>query len=331
MAMKKETEMKKMIVTALATATVLALPVAQAQGDFPNRPLRLVVSFPPGGSTDLIARVMAPVMSKQLGQQVVVENKGGAGGNIGVESVVRSAPDGYTMVFSGAGALGINSVLYRTMPFDPVKDLIPVSMVASSPFVVVGPANSPYKDVKALLAAAKAEPGKLSIGHGGLGTVMHLASELFNQIGEVKTVLVPYKGTGPATTDALAGQIPVAMSDVPSAVGYIKEGRMKAFAVTTRERSSSLPDVPTLDESGMKGYEAMGWFGIAVPAGTPEPVVKRLNAAIRAALTDPGVIERVRAAGADPAPTSPEEFRKIIATDISKWGDIVRRTGLKLD
>jgi len=322
---------KTSILAAVAAAVALAASGAQAQNDFPSKPVRMIVSFPPGGSTDLIARVMAPVMSKNLGQQVVVENKGGAGGNIGVEAVARAAPDGYTMVLSGAGALGINSVLYRNLPFDPVKDLAPVSLVATSPFVLVGPANSPYKDVKALLADAKASPGKLSLGHGGQGTVMHLASELFNQLGNVKTVLVPYKGTGPATTDAMAGQIPLAMSDTPSSVPYVKEGRLKAFAVTTSERSSSLPDVPTLEEAGIKGYEAMGWFGIAVPAGTPEPIIKRLNEAVSAALNDPAVIERVRAAGADPKPTSPDGLRKLIATDIAKWGNIVKQVGLNLN
>ncbi|VCU70366.1 Tripartite tricarboxylate transporter family receptor [Pigmentiphaga humi] len=323
--------MKKQFLAAIAVATVSAAPAAHAQHDFPSRPLRLIVAFPPGGSTDLIARVMAPAMSKSLGQQVIVENKGGAGGNIGVEAVVRAAPDGYTMVLSGAGALGINSVLYRSMPFDPVKDLAPVSLVATSPFVLVGPVNSPYKDVKAMLAAARAEPGKLSLGHGGQGTVMHLASELLNQLADVKMVLVPYKGTGPATTDAMAGQIPLAMSDTPSAVPAIKEGRLKAYAVTTSERSFSLPEVPTLEEAGIKGYEAMGWFGIAVPASTPAPVVTRLNEAITAALKDPDVIERVRAVGADPKPTSPDGLRKLVATDIAKWGDIVKRTGLRLD
>jgi len=322
---------KKSILVAAAVAAGLAGSGVQAQSDFPNKPVRLIVSFPPGGSTDLIARVMAPIMAKNLGQQVVVENKGGAGGNIAVEAVTRSAPDGYTIVFSGAGALGINSVLYRNLPFDPIKDLAPVSLVASSPFVLVGPPNSPYKDIQALLADAKASPGKLSLGHGGQGTVMHLASELFNELGGVKTVLVPYKGTGPATTDAMAGQIPLAMSDTPSSVAYIKEGRLKAFAVTTKERSFSLPDVPTMEEAGIKGYDAMGWFGIAAPAGTPEPIIKRLNEAITTALKDPGVVERIHAAGADSRPTTPEGLRDLIATDVAKWGKIVKQTGLKLD
>ncbi len=324
--------MKKTSIATLvaASAAILAMPLAHAQTDYPNRPVRMIVSFPPGGSTDVIARVMAPVMSKQLGQQVIVENRAGAGGNIGVEAVVRSAHDGYTIVFSGAGAMGINSVLYRSMPFDPVKDLIPISMVSSTAFVVVGPANSPYKDIKALLAA-KAGTDKLSLGHGGLGTLMHLASELFNQMSGMDTVLVPYKGTGPATTDAMAGQIPLAMSDSPSAVPAIKDGRLKAFALTTKARDFSLPDVPTLDEAGLKGYEAMGWFGISAPADTPDGIVRRLNEAITAALKDPEVVERMRALGADPRPTTPEEFRALIAEDVKKWGDIVKRTGLKLD
>lgn len=323
--------MNRGILMAWAAAAALTVPAAYAQNGFPNKPIRLIVSFPPGGSTDMMARVMAPVMSQKLGQQVIVENKGGAGGNIGVEAVVRSAPDGYTIVLSGAGALGINSVLYKNLPFDPMKDLAPVSLVASSPFVLVGPSNSPYKDIGALLKDARGTPGKLSLGHGGQGTVMHLASELFDQLAHVKTVQVPYKGTGPATTDAMAGQIPLAMSDTPSAVPYIKEGRLKAFAVTTRERSSSLPDVPTLEEAGVKGYEAMGWFGIAAPAGTPEPIIKRLNEAVTAALNDPGVIERVHAAGADPMPTTPEGMRKLIETDVAKWGRIVKQAGLNLN
>lgn len=323
--------MKKSILLAAAVAAAFAASGVQAQSDFPNKPIRMVVSFPPGGSTDLIARVMAPIMTKHLGQQVVVENKGGAGGNIAVEYVARSAPDGYTVVFSGAGALGINSVLYRNLSFDPVKDLTPVSLVASSPFVLVAPANSPYKDIREVVADAKANPGKLSIGHGGQGTVMHLASELFNELAGVKTVLVPYKGTGPATNDAMAGQIPLAMSDTPSSVHLIKEGRLKALAVTTTERSFSLPDVPTLEEVGIKGYEAMGWFGIAARAGTPEPIIKRLNEAITAALKDPEVIAKARAAGADATPTTPQGLRDLIARDMEKWGKIVQRAGIKLD
>ncbi len=317
--------------TVAITAGVMPLGHAQSAGDFPSRPIRMIVSFPPGGSTDLIARVMAPIMSKNLGQQVVVENRGGAGGNIGMEAVARSAPDGYVIGFSGAGALGINGVLYRNLTFDPIKDLAPISLVAQSAFVLVGPANSPYKNIQDLIADAKKSPGKLSMGHGGQGTVMHLASELFNELAGVKTVMVPYKGTGPATVDALSGQIPLAMSDTPSSLAHIKEGRLKAFAVTTPQRAQALPNVPTLAEAGVTGYDAIGWFGIAAPAGTPPAIIKRLNVAVRAALTDPEVAARVTAAGAEARPTSPEELHDLIATDTKKWGTIIKRLGLQLD
>jgi tripartite-type tricarboxylate transporter receptor subunit TctC len=318
-------------------ATVLALCATQlavAQNtpqNFPTKPIRMIVAFPPGGSTDLVARVIAPVMSEKLGQQVVVENRGGAGGNIAMEAVARSAPDGYVIGFSGAGALGINAVLYRNMTYDPLKDLTPIGRVAYSPFVLVGPANAKSQNIAEVLAEAKANPGKLSLGHGGQGTVMQLASELFNQIGGIKTVLVPYKGTGPATVDAMSGQIPLAMSDTPSAVNYVQAGKLKAYAVTTTERSPALPNVPTLAEAGLTGYEAIGWFAIAAPTGTPPAVVQKLNAALNTALNTPDVRARILAAGADPGPTTPEELHRIIVADTQKWGEIIKRLGLQLD
>lgn len=326
--------MKKFSLAMMAALAACVTQSAVAQNtpqNFPTKPIRMIVAFPPGGSTDLIARVIAPVMSEKLGQQVVVENRGGAGGNIAMEAVARSAPDGYVIGLSGAGALGINAVLYRNMTYDPLKDLAPVGRVAYSPFVLVGPANAKEQTIADVLAEAKANPGKLSMGHGGQGTVMQLASELFNQIGGVKTVLVPYKGTGPATVDAMSGQIPLAMSDTPSAVNYIQAGKLKAYAVTTTERSPALPNVPTLAEAGLTGYEAMGWFAIAAPVATPPAIVQKLNVALNFALNNPEVKSRIIAAGADPGPTTPEELRQIILADTQKWGAIIKRLGLQLD
>lgn len=326
--------MKTWTLALVAGCTLAVMPGAYAQAPaaaFPTKPIRMIVAFPPGGSTDLVARIISPVMSERLGQQVVVENRGGAGGNIAMEAVARSTPDGHVIGFSGAGALGINGMLYRNMTFDPIKDLTPVGRVAFSAFVLVGPANAKDKTIADVIADAKAMPDKLSLGHGGQGTVMQLASELFNQLAGVKTVLVPYKGTGPATIDAMSGQIPLAMSDTPSAVSYIQAGRLKAYAVTTAQRSPALPDVPTMVEAGLPGYEATGWFAIAAPAGTPAPVVQKLNAALNFALNSPDVKARIIAAGAEPGPTTPEELQQLIATDTDKWGKIIKRLNIRLD
>nr|WP_306456297.1 tripartite tricarboxylate transporter substrate binding protein [Pigmentiphaga litoralis] len=330
---QQETAVKTWTLALAASCTLAVLPgaYAQAPAAYPTKPIRMIVAFPPGGSTDLIARVIAPVMSERLGQQVVVENRGGAGGNIAMEAVARAAPDGYVIGFSGAGALGINGVLYRNMTFDPIKDLTPVGRVAYSPFVLVGPPDAKAKTIADVLAEAKAMPEKLSLGHGGQGTVMQLASELFNQTAGVKTVLVPYKGTGPATVDAMSGQIPLAMSDTPSSVNYIQAGKLKAYAVTTAERSPALPDVPTLAEAGLKGYEATGWFAIAAPTGTPPAIIEKLNGALNAALNNAEVKTRIVAAGATPGPTTPDELRQLIEVDTDKWGKIIKRLNLRLD
>ncbi len=299
---------------------------ALAQG-YPAKPIRFLVPFPPGGSADLMVRAIAPRMSDKLGQPVVVENRAGAGGMIGVDAVAKAPADGYTIGLAAAGALSSNIHLYPSMPYHPEKDLAPISMLAMIPFFLVAHPSQPAS-LKELIEKAKA--GQLSYGHGGQGSTMHLAGELFNMMGQVKIQAVPYKGSGPVAADVLGGQVPLGVVDVPSAIAHVKSGKIRALAVTTKRRISAAPDVPTFEQAGLPGYEAIGWFGAAAPAGTPVELIKRLNSEITTALSSPEVKERAIAAGAEPFPTSPQEFAAIIRDETKKWGEVVRTAGIKL-
>jgi len=296
---------------------------------YPTKPIRFVVSFPPGGSSDLISRAIAPRMSEKLGQPVIVENRPGAGGMIGVDAVAKAPPDGYVIGLAAAGALSSNIHLYPKMPFHPEKDLAPLSMLAMIPFFLVAHPSQPAS-LKELIEKAKASPGALSYGHGGQGSTMHLAGELLNMMASIKVQAVPYKGSGPVSADVLGGQVQLGVVDVPSAIANVKAGKIRALAVTTKRRITAAPDVPTFEEAGLPGYEAIGWFGAVAPAGTPKEIVNRLNSEIRAALTTPEVRERALSAGAEPFPTSPEEFAAIIRDETKKWGEVVRTAGIKL-
>ena len=302
---------------------------AAAQGPIPNRPIKWIVSFPPGGSTDVVARAMLPSLEKRLGQPVVIENRGGAGGNIGVDAVAKSAPDGYSIGFAAAGALAVNLSLVEKMPFDVAKDLIPITLVGTSPFILVATPKFEVASLKDVIAAAKAKPGELSIGHGGNGTAMHLTAALFNQMGGVSTTLVPYRGSGPVTADVVAGHIPLGITDGPSAIGQIKGGAVKPIAVTSLQRTPSLPDVPTFDELGLKGYESIGWYGVIAPAGTPPDIVRKLNEAFVETLKEPEVIERIRSVGAEPSPMTPAQFSAFIRNETTKWADVIKKAGIK--
>jgi tripartite-type tricarboxylate transporter receptor subunit TctC len=305
----------------------LALSAPALAQSYPAKPIRFLVPFPPGGSADLMVRAIAPRMSDKLGQPVVVENRAGAGGMIGVDAVAKAPADGYTIGLAAAGALSSNIHLYPSMPYHPEKDLAPISMLAMIPFFLVAHPSQPGS-LKELLEKAKA--GQLSYGHGGQGSTMHLAGELFNMMGQVKIQAVPYKGSGPVAADVLGGQVPLGVVDVPSAIAHVKSGKIRALAVTTRRRISAAPDVPTFEEAGLPGYEAIGWFGAVAPAGTPAEVIKRLNSEVTTALSSPEVKERAIAAGAEPFPTSPQEFAAIIRDETKKWGEVVRAAGIKL-
>lgn len=294
---------------------------------YPSKPIRFIVSFPPGGSADLISRAIAPRMSEKLGQPVVVENRAGAGGMIGVDAVAKSAPDGTTIGLAAAGALTTNIHIYPSMPFHPEKDLAPISMLAMIPFFLVAHPSQPAT-LKEVIAQARS--GNLAYGHGGQGSTMHLAGELLNMMAQIKLQAVPYKGSGPVSADVLGGQVPLGVVDVPSAIANVKAGKMRALAVTSKQRISAAPEVPTFQEAGLRGYEAVGWFGAVAPANTPKDIVNRLNTEIRSALAAPDVKERALTAGAEPHATSPEEFAAYIREETKKWGEVVRAAGIKL-
>ena len=267
-------------------------------------------------------------MSEKLGQQVVVENRPGAGGNIGVDAVAKSAPDGHTIGLAAAGALSVNQSLYPSMPFDPQKDLAPISMLAMIPFLIIANPSQP-PTLAEVLHDAMTKP--VAYGHGGNGSAMHLSGELLKMMTNTPLLAVAYKGSGPVATDVLGGQVPLGIVDVPAALSNVKAGRIRALAVTTKQRISAMPDVPTFEEAGVKGYESIGWFGAVAPAGTPSAVIQRLNSEIRAALAAPDVREKAIAAGCEPAADSPQEFAAFIRDEARKWADVIKKAGVKIE
>ena len=315
---------------ALVLAALAAGTSAQTS-DFPRQPIRMVVTFPPGGSADAVVRMIVPRLSDKLGQQVIVDNRPGAGGNIGLALVAKAPADGYTLGVGAAGALSANSSLYAQMPFDPVKDFKAISGLAAIPFVVVGSPSLPAHSLRELLALAKAQPDKLSIAHGGNGTAMHLSAALLAQMGDVNLVQVPYKGSGPAALAVLAGNVPLAVVDLPAALQQIRAGKLVAYAVTSPQRLPQLPDVPTASEAGLPGYESIGWFGVVAPAGTPAAIVNRLNAEITDALNDETIRTRMRDLGVEPMATKPEAFEAYIRSETTKWAKVIRQANIKLD
>lgn len=320
------------IVRRVGLSFALALAVvsgAAAQDAYPSRPIHLIVTFPPGGSTDVMARVLQSRLVELLGQPLVIENKPGAGGNIGVEAVAKAAPDGYTIGLAAAGALTVNPSLMQNVPFDPLKDLTPITEIGESPFILAAANGFVPRDVKELIALAKGRPGGVSIGHGGNGTAMHLTAELFKHTAGVSVEMVPYRGSGPVTVDVMAGHIPLGITDMPSALALIRDGKLRALAVTSKARVDQMPDTPTLAESGLPGFEAVGWFGIIGPAGMPPAVVAKLNAAFVTALREPAIRERIVAVGAVPKPMTPEEFKAFIVSETKKWSELIKTAGIK--
>lgn len=313
------------------TALLLVVPVALGQTDYPNKPVKLVVPFPPGGSTDVVVRMLTPRLNEKLGQQVVVENRPGAGGNIGLGQVAKASADGYTIGLGAAGALAANVSLYPQMPFDALKDFKPVTMLAAIPFVIVAHPSAGVRTQRELIAMAKSQPAKLSIAHGGNGTAMHLSSQLFAQMADVKITEIPYRGSGPAALDVLAGQVPLGMVDLTSALQHIRAGKLIAIAVTSPQRLPQIPDVPTVAEGGLAGFDATGWFGLVVPTGTPQAIVNRLHAEITAALNDEAIRTSMRAQGVEPAPSTQEAFGTYIGTETTKWAKVIKTANIKLD
>jgi tripartite-type tricarboxylate transporter receptor subunit TctC len=312
-----------------AALLCLPLPGLDIAHAYPDQPIKIIVTFPPGGSADIVIRALQPLVAADLQQPIVIENRSGAGGNIGIAAVAQAAPDGYTLGVAAAGVLTVNPYLNRAaMPFDPIKDLAPVTLLAQIPFVLVASQASKLASVGDVIAAAKIHPDQLSIGHGGNGTAMHLTSALFAQKANVKIQLVAYRGTAPATVDVLAGHIPLAVLDIPASQQLIRDGKLKALGVSAARRVAFLPDVPPLSEAGLSGFESVGWFGLVAPAGTPPDVVGRLNAAFVKALNDPAAVEKIRGLGAEPAPSSADDFAQFIRSESVKWGKLIADAGI---
>ena len=315
---------------------VAATPWLRAQGAWPTKPVRIVVPFAPGGTTDILARAVAPELSKAFGQQFIVDNRAGAGGNVGAEIVAKAPNDGYTLLMGTVGTQAINPALYPKMPYDAAKDFVPITLVAGVPNVLVmNPAKAKaarITDVRSLIAYARANPGKLNMASSGNGTSIHLSGELFKTMTGTYMVHFPYKGSGPALLDLIGGTMDLMFDNLPSALPQVKAGKLVALAVTSSERSAALPEVPTVAEAGpVKGFEATSWFGLLAPAGTSAEIVQRVQQEAAKALASPALKERLLSQGAIPGGTSPAEFGRFIAAETKKWAAVVKASGAKVD
>jgi len=312
----------------ISAVAAVAQPVAAQQ--YPVRPIRLIVPFPPGGGTDTMARVVAPKLSEYLGQQVVPENRGGAGANIGAELAAKSPPDGYTVMLATI-TNAIGATLYTRLNYDLARDFAPITQLATTPHILVVHPSVPVKSVKEFTAFTRARPGELTYSSSGSGSSAHLAGELFSSLTGTKMVHVPYKGGGPSMIALVGGEVSLCFATMPSAVGYVRAGRLRGIAVTTEKRSPSMPDLPTIAETGIKGYEAGSWYGLSAPAGTSKDIIARLHAETVKVMALPDVKERLFNAGFEVVISNPEQFAAFTRSEIQKWGKLVRATGLKIE
>jgi len=311
-------------------SVALIVTQAAAQG-YPSKPVRLVAPFPPGGSTDLLARIVAQKLTEAWGQQVIVENRGGAGGTIGVDYAARSAPDGYTIVMGHIGTFGVNPTLYPRLPYDAIKDFAPITLLAMVPNGLAVHPSLPIRSVKELLAIARARPGQLSYGSGGNGSAAHLAVEYFRLLAKIDLLHIPYKGTGPAIVDLISGQTTMMITGMPALMPHVKTGRLRLLAVGTAKRLSIMPELPTIAEAGVPGYEATQWYGILAPAATPRDIITKLNTEIVKVLRRADVKERLAADGAVTVGNTPEQFGAHIKAEIARWAPVVRASGARPD
>ncbi|AHG62135.1 Bug family tripartite tricarboxylate transporter substrate binding protein [Advenella mimigardefordensis] len=321
------TTFKRAVVLFAVTISATAF----AQDNYPNKPIRLVVPFPPGGGTDIIARDVANKVSTTLGWDFVVENKPGSGGNLGVDAAAKARPDGYTLALGQTSNLSVNPTLYSNLPYDSVKGLTAISLVASAPLVLVVASDSPMKTWEDVVKTAKAQPGKLNFASPGNGTVAHLTSELLQKTADIKFTHIPYKGAAQAVTDLIGGRVDLYASSVPTLLGSIKNGKLRAIAVTSKERVADMPDVPTVAESGYKGFESTTWFGFVGPAGIPKPIVEKLNAEINKSLASDDLKVKLREQGAQVLGGSPEQFSALIKEEIDRWATIIKDSGTKIE
>jgi tripartite-type tricarboxylate transporter receptor subunit TctC len=317
---------------AALAALGFAMPgAALAQDQYPSKPIRFIAPNLPGGPTDILARLLGQKLAESMGQPVIVENRAGAAGNIGTEAAAKSAPDGYTLVTGNNATFAANVTLYRKLGFDPIKDFTPVSLVATQPNILVVHPSLPANSVKQLIALARAKPGQLNYAGSGQGAAAHLAAELFKSMARVDIVHIPYKSAAPALTDVIAGQNHLMFATALSVIPHIKAERLRALGVTTAKRVRVLPDLPTIAEAGVPGFEASSWHGVLVPAGTPAPIVTKLNSEINRALQMPDVRERLNALGAETVGTTPQEFADHIRAEIPKWAAVIKTAGVQIE
>ncbi len=311
-----------------ALATTPAVAAEPAKGTYPTKPIRLIVPLTAGGPTDIAARIIAVPLSEALGEQVIVDNRPGAGGNIGADLAAKSPADGHTLFMGTSGPLAINSSLYKHLPYDPIRDFAPIILTASAPFVVIVNPALPAHSMKELIALAKAKPGQLNYGSVP-GSASHLSTELFKLMAHVDIVHIPYKGAAPATSDVIAGQIQMSFASTPGSIPMVKAGKVKPLAVTSAKRIAKLPDVPTIAEGALPGYEASVWYGVVAPAGTPRPIVLRLDKQIASIIANPAHRDRMLAADFEPSTSTPEQFSAFIKSETAKWAKVVKASGAR--
>lgn len=318
--------LKKLIAIGLALASLAPLSAFSE-----DKPIKVIVTFPPGGSSDAMVRLLTPKLTEVLNAPVIVDNRPGAGGSIGMQALAKSPPDGTHFAVGAAGALSANKSLYSKLPYDVDKDIEPIARMSEIPFVLVGKPDLPAKNLQELLTHIRQKPSDYSVGHGGNGTAMHLSAELLKQMTQTQLVQVPYRGTGPATMDVISGQIELAMTDLPASLQQIKAGKLRAYAVTTSKRLDQLPDVPTMAEAGVPGYESTGWFGLVAPKGISAAHIEKLSQALSSALNEPSIQESLRNLGLEPAYMPPAAFKTYIQSETHKWHQVVTNANIKLD
>lgn len=313
----------------LVVLGVLSVAFTAAAQSYPVKPMRLVVGFSPGGSTDVTARILAERMSASMGQQLIVDNRAGAGGNIGADLVAKSNPDGYTILMATTGVMAFNHYLYAKLPYSAERDLAPVTQIGALPLILVVPASLPAKSVKDLIGLAKSQPGKYSFGSSGVGGTTHVTAELFKALANIDIVHVPYKGSGQMMGDLLSGQVQIAFDQIASSIAHVKSGRLRALGITTAKRSTLLPDMPTIAEAGVPGYEAISWNGFAVPAGTPKAIIRRLQQETHKAVAIPEVKAKLFELGIEAIADTPEQFAALIKSERAKWVPLLKKIGVK--
>jgi len=322
---------RRCVLGAIALAATATLSLGASAQNYPSKPITIVVPFAAGGTTDILARLVGQHLSTELGQPVVVENKAGAGGNIGAAYAAKAPADGHTLFMGTVGTHAINAALYKKLPYDPVKDFAPLSRVAMVPNLLVAHPSQPFKTVQEMIAYAKANPGKINFGSPGNGASPHLSGELFKSLAKVDMVHVPYKGSAPAVSDLLGNQIAIMFDNLPSVIPHVRAGKLRAIAISTAKRSAGLPDVPTIAEAGVPGYEATSWFGMFAPAATPAPVLARISAALAKVLANAEVKKKIDDQGGEPANETPAQFADFIQKESLKWGKVVKESGASLD